>query len=57
MKQRRSYEMPPKKATEEVLPELIEEVESPIEKLENRIAVLESMVAKLYGQHYGGFRQ
>jgi len=54
-KQRRSYEMPPAKKTEKkpVTPAVVE-FETPLEKLENRVIILEGLVAKLYGQHYGG---
>ena len=42
--------MPPKKVIEpEVVPMVEESIE---ERLENRIAVLERMVAKLYKSHY-----
>jgi len=55
MRQRRSYEMPPAKKTEKktVTPK-VEMLETPLERLENRVTVLEGFVAKLYGQHYGG---
>lgn len=49
--------MPPKRQTEEIPLEVLvdEAIESPLEKLENRIAVLEKMVDKLYKHHFAGF--
>jgi hypothetical protein len=49
--------MPPKRQIEEKpLEEIVEDIiESPQEKLENRIAVLEKMVEKLYKHHFAGF--
>jgi hypothetical protein len=49
--------MPParKKSEKKSDEEIVEAaIESPQDKLENRVAVLEQMVAKLYGHHYGG---
>jgi hypothetical protein len=52
--------MPPRKQVEPEVeePEAVTELpeESQIEKLENRVAVLERIVEKLYGHHYGGIR-
>ena len=42
--------MPPKKQIEPEFMPVVEETE--IERLENRIAVLEGMVRKLYKSHY-----
>ena len=49
-KQRRNHEMPPKKTIEPDFESTYEE--SPVDILENRIAVLEAMVQKLYKAHY-----
>ena len=55
MKPRRNYEMPPAKKTEKkTIAPVVEMLETPLERLENRVTVLEAFVAKLYGQHYGG---
>jgi len=48
--------MPPAKKKTEKKPvePIVEMLETPLERLENRVTVLEGFVAKLYGQHYGG---
>ena len=49
MKQKRSIAMPPRKIPE---PEIVLVEETVEERLENRIAVLERMVQRLYKSHY-----
>lgn len=51
--------MPPKKASEEKSPEEIVEdfIESPEQKLENRIAVLERLMQEHLHYHFGGMRK
>ena len=47
--------MPPaKKVEKKTVAPVVEMVETPLERLENRVIVLEGLVARLYSQHYGG---